>query len=495
VISVSGVSGLLLIAGQRTTEERARTEVQSLAQTVAAALANAVVLKEYAFIIQHCSLVVRSRADLRYIVVTKPDGESLVHHRDGWYSESLRDPASRGAEAASRPRFLRYWSPIAREEVLEAIQPITISEAKWGVIRLGLSAKPFRENLRAFYRHLLSVGGAVLALSLVAVVVTMRLLIRPIRDLTEAARRVSGGDLEATVETAAGGELGELATSFNKMVADLGQAIAAEREHHEQLSTAYAELTEAHQTLRQTQAQLVQSGRLASIGELAAGVAHEINNPLSVVLTYALLIGEKIDAMPGDLRERLAGFRGQLDRITTGAERCKAIADNLLAFSRESEGELLPIALGEIVDRSLDLLRTRLAKAKVVTVCEVPAGLRIRGQPGPLQQVITNLALNAIQAMEGGGGLTLRGRGPSEDGFAELEISDTGPGIAPEHLDKIFDPFFTTKPLGQGTGLGLSIVYGIVSKHGGGISVESEPGRGATFRVRLPVAAPRERAA
>jgi len=369
--------------------------------------------------------------------------------------------------------------------VLEAAQPISVQSARWGVIRLGFSAVPLQRRIHQISARAGAVGAVALAITLVVTTVMLRLVTRPIQQLTAAARRISAGDRAAEVVLRRRDELGELAAAFNKMVADLRAATAAEQSRASQLAEALEQVNQAHEELRRTQAQLAQSGRLASIGQLASGVAHEINNPLSVVLTYAVLVDEKIAGMPPEQQQQLEGIHAQLGRIKLGAERCKAIADNLLAFSRQSGGEKMEVAVHEVVTRTFDLLGASLSRARIRVVRDVPEELMVWGHASQLQQVLTNLALNAVQAMGSEGELTVRAFAPG-DGTTAIEVQDTGPGIATEHLDRIFDPFFTTKPVGQGTGLGLSIVYGIVTAHGGTIVVDSRPGRGALFRITLP---------
>ncbi|NVM21187.1 MAG: PAS domain S-box protein [Desulfobacterales bacterium] len=247
-----------------------------------------------------------------------------------------------------------------------------------------------------------------------------------------------------------------------------------------------SELEANLEELKRTQAQLVQSGKMSAVGELASGVAHEMNNPLTGVLTYAVLLKEKLENAPQEIRSRLPGFPEHLDLIKTSAQRCKSIADNLLAFSRQSESEMTLVDLSDVISRTFDLIGAQMRHKRIKMIREIPKGLPpIRGDANQLQHIFTNIALNAIQAMDPGGEITVCAKCDSPD--CEVAISDTGPGIPRENLDRIFDPFFTTKAIGKGTGLGLSIAYGIVQNHGGEIMVDSVLGRGTTFRIKLPV--------
>jgi signal transduction histidine kinase len=491
VLTLVPVFAVVAIRAQQLFVERARTESLALAKTTASAVANAVLLKEYAFVIEHCLLVVRSRPDLRFIVVVRREGESLIHTVDGWRAERLSDPVSRQLAGISEPTFLRHESPIAAGPVLEAAHPITLQRAHWGVIRLGFSVVPLQEDLRSLNRRVILVGSVALAVTLLVVAVTVSLVVRPIVALTGAARTLAAGDLSQRVAAGQRDEIGELGAAFNKMAAELESALKAERTRAEQLAQVNAELRVAQDEQQRAQARALEAGRLASIGQLAAGVAHELNNPLSVVLTYSLLLREDVEAL-GEIRADREPLSTHLRRITDGAERCKTIADNLLAFSRQSEGVIGPVPLSELVQHTLDLIGTELARSRIKLEIDIPDGLQVWGSASQLQQVLTNLTLNAKQAIQGEGRIAIRARAEDEE-HVLLEVQDSGPGIAPQHLDQIFDPFFTTKPVGQGTGLGLSIVHGIVSQHRGEITAESEPGQGARFRLRLPTRAVEEK--
>jgi len=223
-----------------------------------------------------------------------------------------------------------------------------------------------------------------------------------------------------------------------------------------------------------------QSEKLSAVGQLAAGVAHEINNPLGVILGFA-------QGMAGDLKEG-DGFELPVRSIEREALRCKALVQNLLTFARTSQSDRVAMDLNQAVEQSLSLIQPQAKLNRVVVEAKLAAGLpSVLGNKNQLEQVIMNLAKNAIDAMPNGGSLTLssqlvEGRPHS---WILLRCVDDGTGIPPAALPKIFDPFFTTKPIGQGTGLGLSLVSEIVQKHSGEISVDSRPGR-TEFTVKLP---------
>jgi signal transduction histidine kinase len=229
--------------------------------------------------------------------------------------------------------------------------------------------------------------------------------------------------------------------------------------------------------------------RLAAVGRLAAGVVHEINNPLATIAACAEALetrvregafGESKDV--DDLREYLALIRGE-------AFRCKSITNGLLDFSRNRAGQFTPVSLAEVIASAARLLRHQRRGVKRVEIeTDVADDLfAVSGDAGQLQQAVIILAENGIDAMHEGGTLSVRAHNAGAG--LVVEVSDTGVGIAPEHLAKIFDPFFTTKEIGRGTGLGLAVCYGIVKEHGGHIAVDSTPGRGTTFTLTLPALA------
>ncbi|MFH1035650.1 MAG: ATP-binding protein [Pseudomonadota bacterium] len=241
--------------------------------------------------------------------------------------------------------------------------------------------------------------------------------------------------------------------------------------------------------------QIIQAGKLASLGELAAGVAHEINNPLAIMVEEA---GWMQDLMHGDSEvlsqsSHQAEYQRALQQIQTHGRRCKEITVKLLGFARSTYSPLQPTQINDLARDVASLLERPARFSNVTLVLELDPGLPdIKASPPELQQVLMNLVNNALDAMaEDGGTLTIRTRREENDGVL-LEVADTGPGIPVAVLSRIFDPFFTTKPVGKGTGLGLSICYGIVHKLGGRLEVKSVPKQGASFQAHLPAQPPAE---
>lgn len=231
------------------------------------------------------------------------------------------------------------------------------------------------------------------------------------------------------------------------------------------------------------ESQLSQAEKLSSIGLLAAGVAHEVNTPLAVISSYAQMLTKQIN---GD-----AKLSALLDKITRQTFRASEIVNNLLNFSRTSATEFSGVDLNKVISETLTLLQHQLKTSRIKVETEFYERLPlIHGNPGKLQQVFLNLFLNARDAMAGLGG-TLRVQ-TSNGSSVEVNIRDTGTGIAPENIHKIYDPFFTTKTMpkegqSRGTGLGLSVTYGIIQEHAGKITVESAPGQGTTFHLEFPL--------
>jgi len=468
--------------------ERSRVESVSLAKTTAAILANAMVQKDYPFIVDHCMLLIRSRDDLLHIVVHKQDGESLVVSRDGWRAETLEDENSKRMEKVEGLVFLHHFSSTVRQEVLEASLPITVTKVTWGRIRLIFSAKPLKSAVRAMYRDVALTGIFFLVLSLVIAIVLSRLFVGPIVQLTNAAKRISAGDLKQTVRVSTRDEIGELAAAFNKMVgdlqqtlADLQQAVSSEEAKAKQLEQAYGQLKE-------TQAQLIQAGKLAALGELGAGIAHELNQPITSIRGFSqLLLREARTKMPGRV--------DTLERIVQDTERMGRTVDNVRTFARQHNYSPEEIPATGPLDAALELVSEQLRLRGISFEKHVAQDLPcVLGDKIQLQQVFLNLLSNARDALEQepeageGNGKRIRLSVEVEGDHVKYVVEDNGPGVAAEHEERIFDPFFTTKPPGKGMGLGLSLSYGIVKEHKGEIIHTRAGSGGARFTVLIPTA-------
>ncbi|MFC1812766.1 PAS domain S-box protein [Thermodesulfobacteriota bacterium] len=277
------------------------------------------------------------------------------------------------------------------------------------------------------------------------------------------------------------------ATTIMEKGREIGSvAIFSDLRRHERMQRELKALRESERMrreLEETQKQLVQAEKIASLGRLAAGVAHEINNPLAGVLIYA-------DMLMKEIKDNQQ-WRYDLEEIINQTQRCKQIVSRLLEFSRQSLDEQVVLNVNEVIGRCVELLHHQSLFHNIEIFQDLAADLpQISGNSGELGQVFTNLILNAADAMDGRGRITISSRPDIEVKQVLLKFTDTGPGISPEIREKIFEPFFTTKPVGVGTGLGLSVVYGVIQRHGGTIEMESPPGGGATFIISLPLEPP-----
>jgi len=264
-----------------------------------------------------------------------------------------------------------------------------------------------------------------------------------------------------------------IATLTSLLVATQLNRVEEERRVNNELKKAYKQLNESQQ-------QLIQAEKLASLGQMAASIAHEVNNPLAGVLAYAQLLTRKVDS--GDItRGDALSYLSKIEMETT---RSGKLIRNLLDFSRQSPLTLKPINANEVIDQTLGLTAHLAKRHHIEVIKELSQSLpNILADADQLQQVFTNLILNAIQAMPKGGVLTIRTS--ADDNTVEIEVSDTGCGISPENMPKLFTPFFATKREVQGVGLGLAVAYSIVQRNKGKIEVESKQGEGSTFTVRL----------
>jgi two-component system sensor histidine kinase HupT/HoxJ len=333
-------------------------------------------------------------------------------------------------------------------------------------------------------------------------------------DSSDAAKRViarltsePAHDLELQFHTHDGGTT-PVALNFTARLSGSGKLLGAVITGRPvgELRRAYHALREAHDQLKRTQQQLLQSEKMASLGRLVAGVAHELNNPISFVLgnvhamsRYTTRIKQYLDAVHAKIpQETLLKLREELriDHILKdlapllegaieGAERTRDIVDGLKRFSATDRNENVKFNLSEIIERSIHWV-TRATPAKFHVETDLPNFLPVIGSPGQMQQVIINLIQNAADATDHQSEPLLQVSAKEEHGDIIVQFRDNGAGIAAEALDKLFDPFYTTKPVGKGTGLGLSISYGIIERHGGMLSAQNLAQGGAEFMLRLP---------
>jgi len=428
--------------------------------------------------------------------------------------------------AGSHPDFLLYQKDAFAKTVLsdaETFFDLTVrdepfgfitSPVKWGdatfLIGLGASKQKAKGVLRNINYAFFTVIGAIGVLLILTSIVATRVIVRPINDLVDAIQTMNTreGPIEIPVSTDT--EIGVLTESFNEMSRRISQAKT-------DLEKKIKELEQAYTDLKDAQSRLVHAAKMASLGQMVAGIAHELNNPIGFIfsnmghlreysekLNRIILAGERgSDALEKAKREHDYEYVTQdLPRLIgsceEGARRTRDIVLGLRNFSRLEEARIKKVDLREGIENTLRLLSG-----------EVKNRIRVHTEFGPmpevlcyasqLNQVFMNILTNAVQAIEGEGDIwiTLRHVDSDSDngdhrggGRAQVSIRDSGKGMPADVADKIFDPFFTTKTVGQGTGLGLSISYGIIKKHGGDIQVHSEIGKGTEFVITIPVSGP-----
>ncbi len=354
-----------------------------------------------------------------------------------------------------------------------------------GVLDVTMDLDPVdRELTQARLRTGLAVLAQVVVLVIFIIFYIHRAVHQPIHKLIGGTKAVGAGRLDHPIDVSGPEELRQLADSFNTMRERLLEARRENEEFTRSLETRVKERTDQ---LQAAQKKLIRSDRLASLGQLAATVAHEINNPLSGVLNLSMLMQRilKDDGIPPG---RVEEFRGYLAQIVGETSRVGHIVSDLLAFSRRAKPQSGPADLNSLVQRTASLIGHRMDLAGVRLVMNLQQDLpQVHCEGSQVQQVIMNLMLNGAESIKGGGTVTVSTRLAPEGGAVILEVEDTGVGIPLEVVPRIFDPFFTTKENGKGVGLGLAVVYGIVHAHGGDIEVDTHLGRGTVFRVTLPL--------
>lgn len=395
------------------------------------------------------------QGDLRIATnVIGPDGNRAIGTR---MSEAVAHEVLEQGKTWAAPAF------VVDDWYITAYEPIRNPEGKIiGALYVGLLQAPFHQAWTAVVVRFLILVTLGTVVSLVLIFLVTMVVMRPIGRIVEMSRKMAAGDLTARVGMRLPGELGLLCEAVDNMADTI-----AEREDR---------------LARIARQQVTRAEKLASIGRLAAGVAHEINNPLTGVLTFAHLMRDKSNMDDQD--------RQDFDLIIHETTRAADIVRGLLDFARERPVLMEPLDLNDVVRRTVKLIANQKKFEKII-IEEIllPDLPEVRGDMNQLQQVVLNLALNACAAMPQGGRLSIRTA--AANGHVVMSVKDTGCGIKPEHVDRIFEPFFTTQEVGKGTGLGLSVTFGIIEQHGGELEVESQEGHGSTFTITLP-ALPRE---
>jgi two-component system NtrC family sensor kinase len=400
----------------------------------------------------------------------------------------------------NRPDRFRIYRDSGHQRILAVITPIEnqpscsnaechahpASQQILGVLDTHVSlAKADAQLAQSSRRMLAYTLVASVAISLLSWVFVWRLVGQPLKRLTKGTKELADGNLGYQLQLSASDEVGELAASFNRMSLQLRSAneelVAWAKTLEDRVEQKTRELKRAHEHVLHVE-------KMATIGKMAAVVAHEINNPLAGILTYAELVRRWIER--GEVASSKKGEAEQsLDLIASESHRCGDLVKNLLTFSRTAPMNMVSTDLNAVVDRGIRLLRHQTEMNGIEVHLELGQGLpKIQCDPGQIEQVVLALVMNAIDAMPRGGNLWIGTRANEAAMEVAIEVRDDGSGIAPEILPRLFEPFLTTKESGKGVGLGLAVSENIVERHEGRIEVQSELGKGTTFTVTLPLA-------
>jgi len=400
--------------------------------------------------------------------------------------------------ALNRPdRFRVYRSQ--GERVLAVITPIEnqpecsnaachehpASQQILGVLDTHLSlARTDQQLAQVSWRMLASDALAMAGIAFITWIFIRRVVDRPLRRLQAGTQKLSEGALGYQIEDGSHDQIGAVAASFNSMSLQLQ---AANEELVSWARTLEDRVAEKTRELRRAHDEVLHSETMASVGKMAAVVAHEINNPLSGILTYSKLLKKWVDSgqVSADKKQEA---RECLDLITSESRRCGELVRNLLTFARQSPMNVQPTDINRVVEQCLLLVRHKLEIGSIELHSTLAEGLpRLQCDPSQIEQVLLAVIVNAADAMPKGGNLWIESRLHTEGRQVSLTVRDDGSGIPPDVMPKIFEPFVTTKDHEHGTGLGLAVSRGIVERHSGKISIESEVGRGTTVTITLPV--------
>lgn len=395
----------------------------------------------------------RRDANLVYIAILDEEGKVVSHNDITEYGKTYSDDLTKNALASESTVVQRVSGK--EHSSLDFGVPLSIGKKRWGTLKFGVSLEKAEHEILATVKRILVLTIALLIAGFAIILLLSRRFISPITQLANTMEKAGGGYLDLKVDVKGHDELAVLGEKFNSMI---------------------DRIRNANEELRKTHEKLVQSEKLASMGVLAAGVAHEINNPLGGIFNCLQMLRQNSGST--ELREKY------MDLMNEGLERIESTVNKLLWMSRKAEHAPVDVNIRNIVDSVHSFLEYKMKKGGIIFKNEVPPDLRFTFDVHDFQQMLLNLLINSIHAMKDGGVLEIRGR--RENGEVTIEVIDDGSGIDAENIGKIFDPFFTTKPPGEGTGLGLWLTYEIVKNYGGEISVESEVKAGSRFMIRFP---------
>ena len=396
----------------------------------------------------------RKDVDLLYIAILDEEGKVISHNNITEYGKVYADPVT--INTIKTDRTIIQHVSAGEHNALDFGVPLAIGKKRWGSLKFGISLEKVENEILATVKTIIILTTVLLITGFAIILLLTRRFIGPITQLVNTMEKARGDYLDIRVEVKGHDELAVLGERFNSMI--------------ERIRLANEELKKTHE-------KLVQSEKLASIGILAAGVAHEINNPLGGIFNCVQML--KQGGSNPELRAKY------LDLVNEGLDRIETTVSKLLWMSRKAEHAPVDMNIRDAVESVYSFLGYKMKKAKIAFKNEVAADLRFTFDVHDFQQLLLNLFINAIHALENGG--TLEVKGCRRDSVMSIEVIDNGCGIEREIIGRIFDPFFTTKPTGEGTGLGLWLTYEIIRNYSGEIAVESVAGKGSRFIISFPV--------
>ena len=433
------------------------------------------------------------RSEIGYSVEQRDEPCVQCHQNSQPLKEVPDEKRWKIIETSGGHRVLGAMHPIRNEPSCSSASchEHPVSQSVLGIVDIAYSLDELDQSMRSHAIHVIASSlGFIVLFALTIGVLLQRLIYVPLKDLEDGAQRVTSGELELDIPVRSDDEFGRVAGSFNEMTAALHES---RRQMQELVQTLESKVAERTQELLAAKAEVAQGEKLASIGVLASGIAHELNNPLTGVLTFTSLMRKKAQDGSEDAED--------LDLVIRETKRCASIIKRLLDFAREKVPVKGFYSLNQVIEDTVRFVERPASLQQIEISTELDPDLpQVWGDADLIKQVIMNLLVNAQQAIEGKGRIVVASRaarastpakaGEQRSSMVEVTVSDTGCGIPAANLQRIFDPFFTSKEVGKGTGLGLSVSYGIVKAHGGKISVESVVGEGTTFHIFLPTTPP-----
>ena len=462
IIAVMGIGGYLAVEREKTIlYNEVEKQGRVLGETLAIPIINDLIyerlgLVEEGGLLDNYILEIFNRQDtnLLYIAILDDEGKVISHNTITEYGKVYDDQLTKKA-LASESTVVQHFAG-KEHNALDFGVPLSIGKKRWGTLKFGISLEKAGHEILATIKRIVILTIALLMTGFASILLLSRRFISPITQLANTMEQARGDYLDLRVDVKGHDELAVLGERFNSMIERIRQA---------------------NEDLKKTNEKLVQSEKLASVGILAAGVAHEINNPLGGMFNCLQMLRQ--NGGNPELREKYLGL------VNEGLDKIESTVSKLLWMSRKAEHAPVDMNIRNSVDSVYSFLEYKLKKGKITFRNEVPDDLRFIFDMHDFQQLLLNLFINAIHAMKDGG--TLGVRGQRDDSSVTIEVSDTGCGIEPENVGKIFDPFFSTKPVGEGTGLGLWLTYEIIRNYNGEISVESSVGKGSRFMLRFPI--------